>query len=94
VTRKKELAPARSKKRPYHPKEQKQRFLLCFEGGKTEPGYFRTLADFLQNPLIQLIEVEIAEHEATDPKQIVEQAKRLRTGAERLAKSMRDDNLR
>lgn len=90
----KNLAPVRPKKRPYHPKEQKQRFLLCFEGGKTEPGYFLSLADFLQNPLIKLIEVEVAEHEGTDPKQIVEQAKRLRADAERQAKRMRDENLR
>lgn len=60
----------------------------------TEPDYFSTLADFLRNPLIELIEVEIAEHETTDPKQIVEQAKRLRAGADREARRMHDDNLR
>lgn len=94
MSRKKELAPARPKKRPYRPKQQKQRFLLCCEGVGTEPGYFRSLAEFLRNPLIELIEVEIAEHEATDPKQIVEQAKRLRADADRSAKRMHDDNLR
>lgn len=94
MSRRKELAPARPKKRPYRPKQQKQRFLLCCEGAGTEPGYFRSLAKSLRNPLIELIEVEIAEHEATDPKQIVEQAKRLRAEADRQAKHMHDDNLR
>lgn len=94
MDKRKDLAPARAKKRPHKPKEQKERFLLCCEGSGTEPGYFRSLAEFLRNPLIDLIEIEIAEHETTDPKQIVEQAKRLRSDAIREAKRMHDDNLR
>jgi len=94
VNKRKELAPARPKKRPHRPKEQKQKFLLCCEGEGTEPGYFTSLADFLRNPLIELIEIEIAEHESTDPKQIVVQAKSLRATANREARQMRDDNLR
>jgi hypothetical protein len=93
VSKRKELAPARLKKRPHSPKEPKQRFLLCCEGAGTEPGYFRSLADFLRNPLIELIEIVIAEHESTDPKQIVVQAKGLRASANREARRMRDSNL-
>lgn len=94
MSKRKELAPTRSKKRPYKPKERRERFLLCCEGVGTEPGYFNSLADFLRNRLIELIEVKIAEHETTDPKQIVEQAKRLRAAADREAKRMHDQNLR
>jgi hypothetical protein len=94
VSKRKELAPARPRRRPYNQKDQKQRFLLCCEGKGTEPGYFRSLANFLRNPLIELIEVEIAAHEGTDPKQVVEQAKRLRADADREARRMHDDNLR
>jgi hypothetical protein len=94
VSKRKDLAPARAKKRPYNAKEQKQRFLLCCEGVGTEPGYFETLAEFLKNPLIELIQVDIAEHGGTDPKQVVEQAKSLRADADHEAKRMRDDNLR
>lgn len=94
MSKRKELAPARAKKRPHSPKTHKERFLLCCEGSGTEPGYFTSLANFLRNPLIELIEVEIAKHETTDPKQIVEQAKRLRAAADREANRMHDDNLR
>ena len=94
MSKRKELAPVRSKKRPRSPKEPKQRFLLCCEGEGTEPGYFKSLADFLRNSLIELVEIEIAEHESTDPKQIVVQAKSLRASANREARRMHDDNLR
>jgi hypothetical protein len=91
VSKRGELAPARAKKRPFNPKERKKRFLLCCEGSDTEPGYFRDLASFLRHPLVEVV---IADHETTDPKQIVQQAKVLRADAEGAAKRGRDDNLR
>ena len=92
MSKRKELAPPARNRRPYSPKERKRRFLLCCEGTGTEPDYFNALAKLLRSS--RLVDVVIADHEGTDPKQIVEQAKRERASANRRAKQADDDNLR
>lgn len=92
MSRRKELAPARGKRRPYSPKERKRRFLLCCEGKGTEPDYFKGLARVLRSS--GLVDIVIADHEHTDPKQVVEQAKRERRAADQQVKRYNDDNLR
>jgi Rad3-related DNA helicase len=90
LSKRKDLVPARSNRRPHSPKQRKKRFLLCCEGKGTEPDYFKGLATVLRSS--KLVDVVIADHEATDPKQIVEQAKRERASASRRAKRADDDN--
>lgn len=91
MSRKKNLAPSRAKKRPYHRKQRRQRFLLYCEGEVTEPNYFKDLARFLRS---SLIEVEIADEQRKDPKKLVELAKARRDSAQRDARRASDDSLR
>jgi RloB-like protein len=91
MSKRKDLAPVRPKKRPYNPKERRKRFLLYCEGEGTEPDYFIGFARFLRT---SLIEVEIAEDRTTDPKRLVELAKAKRFDSDREAERARDDSLR
>lgn len=77
------MARSGSVRRPYRPRERKKRFLLCCEGGETEPTYFRGLRHFLRS---QLIDLEIPRQQG-DPKGLVELAKAKRDEAERAASS-------
>ena len=91
MSRRRELAPARSRRRPYSPKRRKKRFLLYCEGEVTERHYFQDLVRFLRSPLI---EVKVAPDRRKDPKRLVELAKEARRKAEREARNARDDSLR
>jgi RloB-like protein len=90
LSKKKDLAPSRAKKRPYNRKERRKRFLLFCEGEVTEPDYFKDLARFLRS---SLIEVEIADEQRKDPKKLVELAKARRDLAKRQASRAKDDSL-
>ena len=91
MSKRKELAPARARRRPYSPRQRKKRFLLYCEGEVTERDYFRDFARFLRSPLI---EVKVASEWRKDPKRLVELAKEARGTADRDAKLARDDSLR
>jgi RloB-like protein len=91
VNKRKDLAQARPRLRPYRPKERRKRFLLYCDGEVTEPNYFTDFARFLRS---QLIEVEIAPERRKDPKRLFELALARRAEADREAKRERDLNLR
>jgi hypothetical protein len=91
VSKRKELAPVRARRRPYSPRQRKKRSLLYCEGEVSEPHYFKALARFLRSPLI---EVNVASEWRKDPKRLVELAKEARSKADREAKLARDDSLR
>lgn len=84
MSKRRELAPARARRRPYSPRQRKKRFLLYCEGEVTERDYFRDFARFLRSPLI---EVKVAPEWRKDPKRLVELAKEARGTADRDAKS-------
>lgn len=55
MSKRKELAPSRARKRPYSPRRRKKRFLLYCEGEVTERDYFRDFARFPTTGVWQLI---------------------------------------
>lgn len=91
MSKRKELAPSRMRRRPYTPRQRKKRFLLYCEGEVTERDYFQDFARFLRSPLI---EVKVAPEWRKDPKRLVELAKEARSEADREARLARDDSLR
>jgi hypothetical protein len=91
VSKRKDLAPARARRRPYSPRQRKKRFLLYCEGEVTERDYFQGFSRFLRSPLI---EVKVAPEWRKDPKRLVELAKEARSAADREARLARDDSLR
>lgn len=86
----KRLAPARSLKRPYRPRERKKRFLIFCEGEVTEKIYFLDFRAFLRSPLI---EVAVAPEHGRDPKNLVELAKERRERAKQQSIRQADENL-
>lgn len=91
MSKRRELAPARSRKRPYKPRQRKKRFLLYCEGEVTERDYFQDFSRFLRSPLV---EVKVASEWRKDPKRLVELAKGARADADREARRAHDDSLR
>lgn len=91
MSKRKELAPVRARRRPYSPRRRKERFLLYCEGEVSERDYFR---DFARSLRSTLIEVKVAPEWRKDPKRLVELAKEARSKADREAKLARDDSLR
>lgn len=91
MSRKKDLAPPRARRRPYSPKVRKKRFLLYCEGEATEPEYFDGFARHLRS---SLIEVKVADEQRKDPKRLVELAKAAKDNARRAARRASDDSLK
>lgn len=91
MSRKKDLVPPRTRRRPYSSKVRKKRFLLYCEGEATEPEYFVGFARYLRS---SLIEVKVADERGKDPKRLVELAKAARDSARRAARRAGDDSLK